>query len=64
MKSEYDETPKQEQPALQGSHPSEALGLADKLAWFEHEAAVQEKEFEWLLGQAYCGTDGTCESCQ
>jgi len=47
-----EETPKQEQPVLQGSHPSEALGLAGVLGE------------DFPLGNAYCGTDGTCESCQ
>jgi hypothetical protein len=46
-----EETPKQEQPVLQGSHPSEAL--ASHLATDDFD-----------LGPAYCGTDGTCESCQ
>ena len=54
MKSENEETPKQEQPVLQGSHPSEALTLAGRVA---------EPE-DFPLGQAYCGTDGTCDSCQ
>lgn len=56
MKSEYDETPKPEQHALQGSHPSEVLALAGRMA----EPMVDD----FPLGQAYCGTDGTCESCQ
>lgn len=54
MKSENDETPKQEQRVLQGSHPSEALALAGRIADTDY----------WELGSAYCGTDGTCESCQ
>ena len=62
-RSVNEETQKQEQPGLQGSHPSEALRLAAKLAWFEHEADVCEQAAEWTLGPAYCGTDGTCESC-
>lgn len=48
-----EETPKQEQPVLQGSHPSEAL-----------MAPVRDLNSDWELGPAYCGTDGTCESCQ
>jgi len=52
MKSENEETQKPEQPALQGSHPSEVLSLA---------GLVGE---DFPLGEAYCGTDGTCESCQ
>ena len=47
-----EETQKQEQPVLQGSHPTEALGLA----------GVLDEDFP--LGEAYCGMDGTCESCQ
>lgn len=52
MKNENEETPKQEQPGLQGSHPSEVLA-----------ARMTEPE-DFPLGAAYCGTDGTCESCQ
>lgn len=52
MKSENEETQKQEQPALQGSHPSEVL-----------TGRVADPE-DFPLGAAYCGTDGTCESCQ
>jgi hypothetical protein len=55
MKSANEETQKQEQPVLQGSHPSEAL--AGRMA----EPVVGE---DFPLGSAYCGTDGTCESCQ
>ena len=56
MKSAYEETPKPAQP-VQGSHPSEALTLSGRVA----EPLVED---EWQLGTAYCGTDGTCESCQ
>ena len=45
-----EETQKQEQPGLQGSHPSEAL--------------IDRTAEDWGLGPAYCGADGTCESCQ
>lgn len=55
MKSENDETPKQEQRVLQGSPPSEALTLSGRMA---------EQGDDFPLGNAYCGTDGTCESCQ
>lgn len=59
MKSANKETPKQGQPVLQGSHPSEALGLAGVLG----EGSGYAVE-DFPLGNAYCGTDGTCESCQ
>jgi hypothetical protein len=52
MKSENEETQKPEQHGLQGSHPSEVL-----------TGRVAEPE-DFPLGKAYCGTDGTCESCQ
>lgn len=68
-----EETQKQEQPGLQGSHPSEALSsrmadeglsLADlaELGAADLDAAADADE--WDLGPAYCGTDGICESCQ
>jgi hypothetical protein len=62
MKNENAQTLKQEQPVLQGRHPSEAL--TERLAGFEHEATVQEEEAEWLLGAAMSGVEEPCESCQ
>ena len=80
-----EETQKQEQPGLQGSHPSEALN--QRVARWPQDAHLIEEcgiitvaaselnkpvsfatrasdAEDWDLGPPYCGTDGTCESCQ